>query len=334
MAHRATVAVALYSHLPDALFSADALARLDRCADVRWQPVITDWSARGVDEVLADATVLLTGWGCPRIDLAVLDRAPALTAIVHAAGTVKNVVDPRVWGRRVLVSSAAEANADPVAEFTVATVILAAKRTFRHADAYRLGNLPPHAARDDSGTNGSVVGVVGASRIGRKVLRGLRALDVRLLVTDPFLDPVGAAELGAELVDLDELCARADIVTLHAPSLPSTRHLLDDSRLALLRDGAIVINTARGALIDTAALTRHCAAGRIDAVLDVTDPEPLPAGHPLFGMPNVLLTPHLAGARGNELRRLGGYAVSEIDRLVRGERLLGLVSAHDLERIA
>ncbi|MCF6476980.1 hydroxyacid dehydrogenase, partial [Nonomuraea sp. MG754425] len=120
----------------------------------------------------------------------------------------------------------------------------------------------------------------------------------RVLLSDPYAGEEEAARLGARTVPLDELCRAADLVTVHAPELPETRGLLDGRRLALLRDGAVLINTARGALIDTDALVRHCAAGRISAVLDVTDPEPLPAGHALLGLPNVLVTPHISGARG------------------------------------
>nr|WP_328818278.1 NAD(P)-dependent oxidoreductase [Nonomuraea cypriaca] len=133
---------------------------------------------------------------------------------------------------------------------------------------------------------------------------------------------------------LDELCRRAELVTVHAPELPETRGLLGERRLALLRDGAVVVNTARGALIDTDALVRHCATGRIGAVLDVTDPEPLPPGHPLLRLPNVLVTPHISGARGRELRRLGEFAVAEVERLSRGRPLRGPVHPADLHRIA
>jgi phosphoglycerate dehydrogenase-like enzyme len=137
------------------------------------------------------------------------------------------------------------------------------------------------------------------------------------------VDAAEAAALGATLVDLDTLVATSDVVSLHAPSLPETRHLIDARRLALMPDGAVLVNTARGALVDTDALVAECAAGRLSAVLDVTEPEPLPVGHPLFGLPSVLVTPHVAGAQGNE-----------IERLVQGEPLRGLVRAEDLPRIA
>ncbi|UBU16271.1 NAD(P)-dependent oxidoreductase [Nonomuraea gerenzanensis] len=166
----------------------------------------------------------------------------------------------------------------------------------------RLQPRPPYAGGHDralwqpgdgTGLHDCTVGGIGASRIGRLVLQRLLAFDVRVLLSDPTLTPAEAALLGAEAVEPDELCRRSDPVTVHAPALPETHHLLDRRRLALLPDRAVLVNTARGSLVDTGALTGECVSGRLSAVLDVTDPEPLPAGHPLFELPNVLITPHL-----------------------------------------
>ena len=142
------------------------------------------------------------------------------------------------------------------------------------------------------------------------------------------------AALGAEKVELDELLRRSDVVSLHAPSLPETQHLLDARRLALLRDGAILINTARGALVDGDALAAELVAGRIDAVIDTTDPEILPADSPLYELPNVFLTPHIAGAMGTETQRMADLALDEIERLAKGEPLAHEVRREDLARIA
>jgi phosphoglycerate dehydrogenase-like enzyme len=281
---------------------------------------------------LASVEVLVTGWSCPPLTARVLDAAPRLRAVVHAAGSVKAHVGPDVFARGIAVSSAADANAEPVVDFTLAAITLAGKRAFGLARTYAAGQFAPFGQR--SGNDGRVVGVVGASRIGRRVITRLLAAGHRVLVADPYLDPVQAAELGAELTALDELCRRCDVLTLHAPQLPETHHLINERRLAMLPDGAIVINTARGSLVDTDALARACATGRIDACLDVTDPEPLPVGHPLFGLANVWITPHLAGVQGSEVRRLGEFAVAEVERFVAGKPLRGAVRADQLELLA
>lgn len=328
------VAVLAMQPLPD-LLPPDLLDRLRALTQLEPGPALTSFRTEVARIALGRAEVLVTGWGCPRIDSAVLTAAPRLQAVIHAAGSVKQHVDPAVFDRGVTVSSAAQANAVPVAEYTVAAMVFAAKRVLTRARWY----AEDRAAGDWSsgagtGLYGRTIGIIGASRTGRLVLDRLRAFDVRLLVADPYLTPVQATGLGAELVDIDQLCRDSDLVSIHAPALPETRHLLDARRLGLLRDGATLVNTARGSVVDTEALTKHCATGRIAAVLDVTDPEPLPADHALLRLPNVLATPHLAGSQGYDLRRLGEFAVAEIARFIDGEPLHGAVSAADLPRIA
>ncbi|TCO51396.1 phosphoglycerate dehydrogenase-like enzyme [Kribbella antiqua] len=286
-----------------------------------------------VRAALPEVDVLLTGWGCPRITPEVLDAAPKLQAILHAAGTVKSIVDPSAFDRGIRVSSAAEANALPVAEFTVAAIVLAGKRAFRLAAQYRLERrkADPHVM---PGSYGTTVGLLGASRIGRMVAERLKGFDLRVLISDPYLTEADAAELGAELVDLDALFSRSDILSVHAPLLPETTGLVDARLLSLLKDGSVLINTARGKIIDAEALERECVAGRIDAVLDVTDPEPLPPDSPLLDLPNVFVTPHVAGAVGNEIARLGELAVGELERLATGQPLQHAIHPAELGRLA
>jgi phosphoglycerate dehydrogenase-like enzyme len=304
--------------------------RLCRLVDIDPQLTVTSFQLPAAVSALSRAEILISGWGCPRVDGPVLDAAPKLRACIHAAGTVKIHLDPVVFQRGLIVSSAAAANAVPVAEYTIAALTFAAKSAFARARSY--AGDPSNGRKVDAGSGllGRTVGVVGASRIGRLVLDRLRQFDVTVLLYDPHLAPPEARRLGAEPVDLDTLCRRSDVLTIHAPALPETYHLIDERRLGLMPHGATVINTARGSLIDTDALARECGTGRLSAVLDVTDPEPLPAGHPLLRLPNVFVTPHIAGTQGRELRRLGEFAVADIERLLRGEPLLGAVYADQL----
>ncbi|GAA1310344.1 hydroxyacid dehydrogenase [Saccharothrix xinjiangensis] len=314
------------------VFPPDLIARLRQVVDVD-PTTFTSFEGPVAAAALAEADVLITGWGCPRVDADVLAAAPRLRAVVHAAGTVKTCVDPVVFERGLVVSSAAEANAVPVADYTLAVLVLGAKRVFSRARKYATaveGAPPDWLSGAGTGLHGRTVGVIGASRVGRLVLRRLRSFDVEVLLHDPHVTAAEAASLGVEPVGVDDLCRRSDVVTVHAPALPETRHMLDGRRLGLLPEGALVVNTARGSLIDTEALVRVCASGRISAVLDVTEPEPLPAGHPLFALPNVLITPHLAGAQGRELRRIGEFAVAEVDRLLKGAPLAGRVEPERL----
>ncbi|MGN8027243.1 hydroxyacid dehydrogenase [Microbacterium sp. 22242] len=313
------------------VFTADALLRLRDVVDLAGPLPITDFAAPSARAALSDASVMLTGWGAPRIDAAVLDLAPRLELVAHTAGTVKTFLDAEAFRRGVRVSTAASANATPVAEFTFAAIVFGLKRASRFADQLRttrrrrsVAGVPP------IGTNGVTVGILGASRVGREVIRLVRLLQARILVCDPYLTPEDATLLGVEMVPLDELCRRSDVLTLHAPSTPETHRIIAARELALLRDGAVIVNTARGALIDTAALAAEAATGRLDAYLDVTDPEPLPADSPLYALPNVVLTPHIAGALGNEIHRLGDSAVREVAHYVGRGALVHELRAEEL----
>jgi phosphoglycerate dehydrogenase-like enzyme len=178
------------------------------------------------------------------------------------------------------------------------------------------------------------VGLVGASLVGRLVIGHLGRLDAAVSVCDPYLAPAEADELGVRKVELDELLATSDIVSLHAPALPETRHMIGADELARMPRGAWLVNTARGALVDTAALEDATRDRHVNAFLDVTDPEPLPSTSPLWDLPNVVITPHIAGSQGSEVRRLGQLAVTEVERYVRREPPLHPVTRADLDRIA
>ncbi|HEX4222210.1 MAG TPA: hydroxyacid dehydrogenase [Pseudonocardiaceae bacterium] len=323
------VVLAMAEHLPPLLFGPaerDALG-LD------FDAVLTEFDSARAKAALAEAEVLITGWECPPIDVA---DVPKLRAVVHAAGSVRGHVGPEVFARGIMVSSAAWANALPVAEYTVAMILLAGKDTFAIARRYRETRTRIDLVTDypNIGNFGRTVGIVGASLVGRGVLRLLAPFDLELLVNDPYLSTTDAEELGAELVGLDELFRRSQVLSIHAPALPETRGMVDSARLALLPDGATLINTARGSLVDQDALENELRTGRISAVLDVTEPEVLSTGSALWDLPNLVITPHLAGSVGTELRRMGASAVAEVLRVVAGQPLRHEVRAAALATLA
>lgn len=336
MTTRPHAALVMWPGVDEMVITAPVRAALDELVTL-----IDDAPIDVMDAPLADlesVEVLIGGWGCAPLDAAALDRLPALRLLAYAAGTVKGVVTDELWARGVTVSSAAAANAQPVAEFTFAAIIMIAKDVFRVRDAYRTnrgeGWVAGVGPAGPLGTHGLKVGVIGASKIGRLVLDRLRSLDVEVALRDPYIEPEQADELGATPMGLDELCGWADIVTVHAPELPATRHMIDAERLALMRDGAWLINTARGSIVDTAALEAECASGRLAAWIDTPDPEPLPPTSPLWDLPNAVLTPHIAGSMGNEVERMGLLAVDEVGRFLTGRPLDHEVRAGDLGLLA
>ncbi|MEV0269252.1 hydroxyacid dehydrogenase [Hamadaea sp. NPDC050747] len=283
---------------------------------------------------LAETEVLLTSWGCPTLTPERLDAAPKLRAVLHCAGSVRNLVSDEVWNRGILVTSGAEANATPVAEFTMAAIIFAGKKAHVLAAEARANRADWYtvAAREDLSNFGRTIGVLGFSRIGRRVVERLQTLDTaEVLVTDPYADAASVTAAGGRLVDLDELLSRSEILSLHLPELPQTRNAIGVRELALLPDGATVINTARGGVIDHAALERECATGRLNAILDVTEPEPLPEDSLLYQLPNVMITPHIAGSLGSETRRMSAQALDELERFIAGEPPIDAVTSEVLE---
>lgn len=335
-ARRPRALLAMQPGLAERLIDRGTLDRLVELADLDPALVVDDFGTPAAAAALREAEVVVTSWGCPPLDDAVLAAAPALRAVIHAAGSVRHHVTDACWRRGLQVSSAAWANALPVAEYTVAAVLLANKQLLRIREDYR-ARRAPHDWQDAYATAGNyrrTVGVVGASRIGRRVLDLLRPHDLDLLLHDPYVDAAEAAALGARSVPLDELCAASDVVSVHAPELPATRGLIDARRLGLMRDGATLVNTSRGSLIDQDALVAELVTGRIDAVLDVTEPEVLPADSPLYDLPNVVLTPHVAGSLGGELHRMAAAAADELARYAAGLPFAHPVVAEDVARSA
>ncbi|MER8085355.1 hydroxyacid dehydrogenase [Streptomyces sp. NPDC087532] len=273
-----------------------------------------------VAAAFAEAEVLFTCWGATPLTAEVLSAAPRLRAVVHAAGSVKHHITDACWERGLAVTTAAGANALPVAEFTLAAILFAGKRVLHSADRYRTLRADHDwlAELDGWGNYGRTVGIIGASRIGRRVIELLRPFDLDVLLYDPYVDGPEAARLGVRLASLDELCASSSVVSVHAPQLPETRHLVGAAQLSAMATGTTLINTARGSLVDEEALLPELTAGRLHAVLDVTEPELPPAHSPLYDLPNVLLTPHVAGSLGDELHRMADQALDETERYVRG----------------
>ncbi|GAB3537472.1 hydroxyacid dehydrogenase [Arthrobacter tecti] len=287
-------------------------------------------------DILAKVEVLITAWGCPRLTEERLTKLPHLRAVFHGAGSVRTIVSDAFWERDIAISSAAHVNAIPVAEFTFASIVLAGKRAQFFARDPRGYHYRGREKIDPSLSNlRRRIGVVGFSNIGQQVVRLLQNLaEVEVLVFDPFGDATEINRAGARLVSLNELLRSVDTLSLHAPLLPSTRGMIGSDELARLEDGAIIINTARGALIDTEALTAECKRGRLRAVLDVTEPEPLPLESPLYDLPNVSITPHVAGSLGSETLRLTDCALDELERYTKGEPLHHGIDASSMEVIA
>ncbi|MDX6261382.1 MAG: hypothetical protein QOH84_3070 [Kribbellaceae bacterium] len=272
--------------------------------------------------LLADVDVLVTAWGGPRLTPELLESAPRLALVLYGAGSVRSIVTPESWARGVRVTTANSVIASSVAEFTLAQVLYALKHGWRYVLGARFGAKSLPRATNERGAAGSVVGLMSLGATGQATARLLARHDLVLQAYDPYVDPAVAAALGVRLVSLEELFATSDVVSLHAPVLDETRKIISTALLSSMKHDATLINTARGALIDEAALVRVLQE-RTDlfAVLDVTDPEPPLPGSPLFSAANIVVTPHLAGTLNTERRRQGQLMAAELARYVAGEPL-------------
>lgn len=313
----------------NAVYSADAAARIARRTRLLAPPQ-TAGSIRTQTHLLRDVEILFSGWGAPRIDDAFLNDAPNLKAIFYAAGAINGWATPAIWERGVVVTTANVANAIPVAEYTLATILFSLKHGWRLAN----GPRPTRGFEirpEVPGNYRSVVGLVGMGTIARMVVKLLKPFALDVITYDPFLSDEDARHMGVQKVELEELFAASDVVSLHAPDLPQTRGMVTGDMLSTMKIGATLINTSRGRVVREVELIDVLTQrSDLHAVLDVTEKEPLPPASPLNHLANVTLTPHIAGSQGRECERMGQYMVEELDRYLAGEPLLWQVGPTQL----
>ena len=272
-------------------------------------------------ELLSDVELLLGGWGMPALDERILNAMPHLRAVFYCGGSIRGMVTPAFWTRQIPICSAVTANAIPVSEFTLGAILMSLKRVWHYGALLRRSGQYP-ARQPMPGAYRSTVAVISMGHIGRRVRELLRPFDVNVIAYDPFLTADEAEKLGVEPVTLNEAFERADVVSLHTPEIPETRDLIQREQLTRMRENATLINTARGAIIREHDLL-DVLQQRPDlyAVLDVTSIEPPHPDSPLLVLPNVVLTPHIAGSVGNECRRMTQCMLDDAARFLRGEPL-------------
>lgn len=264
---------------------------------------------------------IFSTWGMPKLTPALLDVLPNLRAVFYGAGSVKPFVTEASYARGVRIFSAAKANAIPVAEFALGHILLGLKR-YRQLEAttaeeWRVRNQRRNAVPGNFGTR---VGLVSYGAIARLLRDYLRPFDHRVAVWDPFLAEPEAEAEGVELMSREALFRECDVVSIHTPLLPETKGMFGREDIRLLKEGALLINTARGALFDEEGF----AAGLrerpdVRAVVDVIGSEPPRAGHPLFGLENVEITPHIAGSMGPECARMGFYMADAVAAMMENQ---------------
>ncbi len=323
------VAVLIRQPLRERILSDDDLAKLKEVADVELSPHERDMTEDEVAAMLRTADGCMSSWGTPPLTSRIVDSAPGLKIWAHAAGSVKPMVADDAWYGGVTVTSAAPAIADDVAEMTMACITMGLRCVVPLSR--RMAANQPVDKDIVRSLYRATVGVISASHVGRRVIDRLLSYDTRVLLYDPFVDDDEADRMGVELVGLDEMARESDAVTCHAPKLPETYHMVGESHFKAMRDDTVFVNTSRGDNIDEAALIRELQKGRLFAFLDVTSPEPAAPDSPLRTLPNVILTPHIAGAKSF---RTGAMAVEELCCFFQGRAQIHEVTKDMLPVIA
>lgn len=294
-------------------------SRLESLGSVRWNERDDQLDAGELATRLSGVDVCVTGWGTTPLDGDVIAGADELGLVAHVGGSVATVASDALYDRGISVTSANETMAPFVAE-GILTYALATLRDVPAIDReMAAGGWPDDHDRVDT-LYGAEVGFVGLGAVGRSLLALLAPFDVTVRVYDPYVDPEALDGVDAALVDdLDSVLEASDVVSIHAALTPETVHLLDADGLAALPDGCVLVNAARGLVVDEAALAAELDSGRIRAALDVYGEEPLPADSPFRALDDVLLAPHVAGAPART--RLASTVVEEVERFADGDPL-------------
>jgi phosphoglycerate dehydrogenase-like enzyme len=319
------------------VYAGDVLTNITAAAGIPPNGLLTAKDLKRRSRELADTEFIFSTWTMPALteeQLAAL--LPNLRAVFYAAGSVKYFAAPFL-NRGVRIYSAAAANAIPVAEFVVAQTILANKGYFSAQSMYtrRRYRSARQAAEAHHGNFRAKVGVIGAGFVGTKVVELLRPYDIEVLVHDPYLDAQRAHDLGCQPASLAALFSECSVISNHLPDIEDTRGILNYQLFGAMGDTATFINTGRGAQVDEPGLLRALREkpGRT-AILDVTRREPPGPASPLHRMPNVFLTPHIAGSLHHERARMAECMLTAYQAHVAGDRSPHEVTTSALARMA
>jgi phosphoglycerate dehydrogenase-like enzyme len=333
---RPRVAVLAPAGLFRSFFDPPRERRLSR--SLAWTRVAGKTVSPAVRAALRDAEAIVTTWDSPRFGEELLSLAPRLRLVAHCGGEVKGRF-ARPLFERLTIANAPGPMAPYVAELAVTFLLMAVRGIDEYRRALRRPSSSIYAALHAHGAGwetlrGRTVGLLGVGRIGQETARLLAPFGTRLIGHDPYVAPRAIRALGVSLVPLPRLLRASQLLVVAAGLTDETRGLLDRNALRLLPDGAVVVNVARGGIVDLPALTAEVRSGRLHCALDVTDPlEPLPPRHPLRRMRGAVLTPHVGAAAVDVRRAMADIVLDSLERFFRGERVKTRVTSRMLERM-
>lgn len=309
----------------DTFWSEENIALVESLGDVTWNDLDRHLTPEEFRDALEGVDVCVCGWGVPKFDEFVLEKADRLKIIAYTAGTVSKFVTDTIYDRGIYVLSGNEAFAISVAEGTVGYII-AAQRDLRGFENLMLEKGWRTPTFYNRSLLGKTVGIVGYGSISRHLLTMLKPFDVRVLLYSNHMSEEEAAQIGVQKVSLEEMFSTCDIVSLHCARSPANYHLVNEKLLSLMKPGALIVNTSRGDVIDEQALIAHLETGKIRAALDVFEKEPLAMDSPLRQMKNVYLQPHLGGPTADYRYAATRLVLEDVYRYQQGDPMQNTIS--------
>lgn len=318
--------------IKDSFITPQALHKLEELGTVLCNPTDNQLTSKKLSEMIKDIDVLITGWGTAKIDEIILANADKLKIIAHTGGTVGNLVDECVYQKGIKVLSGNNIYAKSVAEGCLCYIISSLRQIERYVNIVREGGWREDAF-ENKGLIGKKVGLVGFGAIAKYLVEMLHLFDTKTMVYSTYLSAEEAQAHGVAIASLDEIFETCDVISLHSSLTPKTQGMIGKELLSKIKQGALLVNTARGELIDEQELINQLKTGRFSAVLDVFTEEPLAYDNPLRTFPNVLPVPHMGGPT-IDMRENVVISLSEdIRRFMNGEKMLNEITAAHSNRM-
>ena len=298
------------------VFSEEAISKLKTMSQIDWAIEAEKYVGPDLLNVIENYDVILSGWRSPKLTKDILDKAHSLKFVGHAAGTIVPVVDESIYDRNIKIVNANSVLAASTAEGAFALIMSQAWNFHQYANNATNGIWSDNDRQAVLGLEGQTVGIIGLGEISKRLIKLMQPLNPKILIFSNYCSEETATELGAELCSLDELLIKSRIISIHSTLTSRTRGLIGEKELDLIQNGALLVNTARAAIIDEQALIKTLKTGRILAAFDVFNEEPLSKDHPLLNLPNVLSTPHMLGFSSYWKTKLGLTVINDLERFI------------------
>lgn len=304
----------------DTFFTPDVIEKIESMGEVIWNESEEQYSSEELKEKLKDAEICITGWGTKCLDKEVLETADKLKLVAHTAGSVAGIVSDYLYERGIKVISGNWVFAESVAEGVIGYIICSLRELTYYNDEVKQGRWREGDFFNESILDQSV-GLVGFGAVAKYLVKFLQPFRCKIKVYDPYADDKVFTEYGVERGTLEEIFSSSKIISLHVPKTADTYHMIDKKLLSIIKDGALLVNTSRGTVIDEQALVEELEKGRFKAALDVYEVEPLPLDSKLRTLKNVLTIPHMGGPTIDRRKATTLELLKDIEGFLRGEKL-------------